>query len=346
VFRYAGRKSSKCNVYTDINTTLIKSTTVDGWKRGPSTSCPAVPLGAASPHVYPAGCAWWHDFASNTKHFIKNCDIPVPGWECLPAESRCWNQTSALSRFRVAGAEMAAIPIGANYSCDMAPSETSAACHPYMAHLNRSSTGTKTWLFDFGQNFAGLTQIKVKALPKGTRLLVRHAELLSPCGDVEPQQCPVAEPSGDTMFEGGWPCAPTRLGVKDMDQDQGGAQNTFFAPPLYTKHDRFTKTGSGQTLEKLRQKAVFRRQSGQPDDSIHRQWRRCRDLHSVVFVLRFPLRLYLGPASRPHAGHGDPHGAPHQHAGGADEQAALQCQRGRAEQDTERSAVHADVEHS
>ena len=248
MFRYAGRKSSKCNVYTDINTTLIKSTTVDGWKRGPSTSCPAVPLGAASPHVYPAGCAWWHDFASNTKHFIKNCDIPVPGWECLPAESRCWNQTSALSRFRVAGAEMAAIPIGANYSCDMAPSETSAACHPYMAHLNRSSTGTKTWLFDFGQNFAGLTQIKVKALPKGTRLLVRHAELLSPCGDVEPQQCPVAEPSGDTMFEGGWPCAPTRLGAKDMDQDQGGAQNTFFAPPLYTKHDRFTKTGSGQTL--------------------------------------------------------------------------------------------------
>ena len=198
---------------------------MDGWKRGASSSCPAVPAGAVSPHVYPAGCAWWHDFESNTKHFIKNCDNPVPGWECLPAESHCWNQTRSMTRSmtRVAGTELAAIPIGANYSCDMAPSDTSA-CQPYMAHLNRSGTSAKTLLFDFGQNFAGLTQIKVKALPKGTRLLVRHAEFLSPCGDVQPQQCPVAEPSGDTMFEGGWPCAPKKLGGKDMDQDQGGNQ--------------------------------------------------------------------------------------------------------------------------
>ena len=202
---------------------LIKSTTVDGWKRGASSSCPAVPAGAVSPHVYPAGCAWWHDFESNTKHFIKNCDNPVPGWECLPAESHCWNQTRGLSMTRVGGTELAAVPIGTNYSCDMAPADTSA-CQPYMAHLNRSGTSAKTWLFDFGQNFAGLTQINVKALPKGTRLLVRHAEFLSPCGDVQPQQCPVAEPSGDTMFEGGWPCAPNKLGEKDMDQDQGGNQ--------------------------------------------------------------------------------------------------------------------------
>ena len=61
----------------------------------------------------------------------------------------------------------------------------------------------------FGQNFAGVTQIKVKGLPAGTRLLVRHAELLSPCGDVLPQQCPVAQPTAGDSFEGGWPCSPS-----------------------------------------------------------------------------------------------------------------------------------------
>jgi len=72
----------------------------------------------------------------------------------------------------------------------------------------------------FGQNFAGVTQIKVKGLPAGTRLLVRHAEVLSPCGDVLPQQCPVAQPTPGDSFEGGWPCSPSGVvnGPKALDQ--------------------------------------------------------------------------------------------------------------------------------
>jgi hypothetical protein len=71
-----------------------------------------------------------------------------------------------------------------------------------------------------------VTELKVKHLPAGTRLLVRHAELLSPCGDVLPQQCPVAAATPDSEFVGGWPCKPSGVinGPKSLDRAQGGNQ--------------------------------------------------------------------------------------------------------------------------
>ena len=111
--------------------------------------------------------------------------------------------------------------------------------------LPRGTRNLTTWLFDFGQNFAGVAELSVRGLPAGTRLLVRHSEFLSPspCGDVYPQQCAIAQASPTTEFEGGWPCAPEDIcrGVgphdtpsscglgnctaaicREFDQDQGG----------------------------------------------------------------------------------------------------------------------------
>ena len=66
------------------------------------------------------------------------------------------------------------------------------------------------YIYDFGQNFAGVTELRLRGgIPRGARVLVRHSEILSDphsspagCGDVMPQQCPVAEPDGNTQFEG------------------------------------------------------------------------------------------------------------------------------------------------
>ena len=79
---------------------------------------------------------------------------------------------------RVPNAEVAAIPVGTNFTCAMADG--------VRCQLPPGPFNLTTWVYDFGQNFAGTTRIALPAgaMPAGTRILVRHAEFLTPCGDV------------------------------------------------------------------------------------------------------------------------------------------------------------------
>jgi hypothetical protein len=92
--------------------------------------------------------------------------------------------------------EIAAIPIGGNFSCDFINKDCGEMTHS--ARLVPIGRNMTTWLYDFGQNWAGITELSVRGLPAGTRILVRHAEILSACGDVLPQQCIVPQPTPGT----------------------------------------------------------------------------------------------------------------------------------------------------
>eukprot|EP01045_Picozoa_sp_COSAG04_P005988 COSAG04_NODE_287_length_17998_cov_7.320018_12_plen_116_part_00 len=72
-------RSMACDLYTGVNTTLLPSTSVEGFARRQG-ACAAGP--SAEGVTYPPGCAWWHDAEAGTKHLIRNCGTPVPGFAC------------------------------------------------------------------------------------------------------------------------------------------------------------------------------------------------------------------------------------------------------------------------
>lgn len=135
-------RSMQCDLYSGVNSTLVSSTSVDGWVRQQGQCAAGVTAGGV---VYPSGCAWWHDQTTNTKHFVRNCAIPAPGFPCPKDVAQCWKKTSQLAAGAVhlSDDELAAIPVGRNFTCDMVP--FSADCMPYIMDSNRT---VHTWVFD------------------------------------------------------------------------------------------------------------------------------------------------------------------------------------------------------
>jgi hypothetical protein len=253
-------KIARCTLFSTVYAAeLVNSTTTQAWQRETGGVCPAGP--SAGNITYPSGCAWFVDRRTHTKHFVRNCAQPLPGFQCPEAASRCWKQTQGLlsKQLLMPDEQVAAIPVGKNFTCQML-GDTGDKCR--VSPIDRNLT---VHLYDFGQNFAGaahtrprlhllgldcdltsrvscarlvggriaagVTELRLRNLPRGTRVLVRHSEFLSDplsnpsgCSDVMPQQCPVAKASPDSQFDGGWPCAPRSLGDRDLDRDQGGNQ--------------------------------------------------------------------------------------------------------------------------
>lgn len=142
-------KQTRCAHWDTATPPLVRSKTTKGWTVATGV-CAALPAGTAG---FPSGCVWWHRRDTNTKHFVRNCGTPDPGWECPVAAAECWSDHTGrdtmalLSRaVRVPNAEVAAISIGANFTCVMATG--------FRCQLPSGSFNLTTWVYDFGQNSA------------------------------------------------------------------------------------------------------------------------------------------------------------------------------------------------
>ena len=206
----------QCESYTAIKSSLQPTSPSDvrGWIFPASPAgCPAGPT--AKGVKYPPGCAWY--VIRGKKHFVADCLTPLPGWPC--GSKACHSAVTSVPLQLATSAALAAIPVGTNFTCGLMPQSCPS---PF-------ATNVTTHVYDFGQNFAGITKLTIKA-PKGTRILIRHSEFLQTCGDVISQQCKAAKPDaksptcGAAMQKGGWPCITTPLGPDALDQSQGGNQ--------------------------------------------------------------------------------------------------------------------------
>ena len=212
----SGGPLQQCESYSAVNGTLERTNpaAVRGWVFPSTTTCPAGPT-AAKGVKYPTGCTWF--VADGQKHFMNaKCNLPPSAFPCAgPCPCPCIH---GMDIQFVESSELAAIPVGSNFTCDL----MSGCGSPFPNNVTQH-------IFDFGQNFAGSTKLTIKA-PKGTRVLIRHSEFLQSCGDVIPQQCPIVGPGatsptcGAAMQEGGWPCLPDSRGPVSLDQSQGGNQ--------------------------------------------------------------------------------------------------------------------------
>ena len=113
-------KIARCTLYSSVDSPPVHapSTTTRAWKRTIGGPCPAGETNGVS---YPSGCAFWVNRWTQTKHFVRNCAVPVPGWECPPAASKCWEQTQRLlgSQKLLPDEEVAALLMGGNFTCEM-----------------------------------------------------------------------------------------------------------------------------------------------------------------------------------------------------------------------------------
>jgi alpha-L-rhamnosidase len=95
--------------------------------------------------------------------------MAMPGWSEAGFDSRTWRP-----------AELVAAPAGRLTALRQPPTRITAARSP----IRITGSTTTGWMFDFGQNLAGLCRLQTTG-PPGRRITLQHAERLQPNGDLD-----------------------------------------------------------------------------------------------------------------------------------------------------------------
>ena len=204
--------------------------------------------------------------------------------------------------------ELAAMPTGRNYTCDMTP--FSPDCLPYMVQNNRSM---HTWLFD----------VSHALLPAAGCLRLCGLLTIVAVSTVRSELCRRDADQGQGPARRDTAARPPRGAALPMRRRPPAAMPCCPAHPrrfvrgrLALLPERCRQRPEGKSSRyrchlgciPLRMAAISLvtgarpgagRQSGQPDDAFHHERRRGGDVYPLLLVLRHTIRLALRPSREP-----------------------------------------------